>query len=127
MAEKEREEQLAQRVNRLIRTYVSRKTEVKSGVTYDDFKKSYSDKYREAREKICSDAFLAMRGRREQDFIEYFTGTICSVPQFLPENDYLEIANALLNEWEKVKTLSMLSVSACSYLSEPKDNSKKEE
>lgn len=70
--------------------------------------------YIEARQKICMDAFLAMRSRRDQEFIEYFTGTICSVPQFLPSDDYVFVSQALLEEdgWERVKTLSMLALSA---------------
>ncbi|MCE1246813.1 MAG: type I-MYXAN CRISPR-associated protein Cmx8 [Firmicutes bacterium] len=129
MSDKDRENLLAQRVYRIIQSYVRYKTEVKSGIKYDQFSQSkdangrvnYPPKYLEAREKVCSDAFLAMRGRREQDFVEYFTGTICSVPQFLPENDYLEIASSLMNEPEKVKTLAMLAVSAASYSGENKN------
>ena len=80
---------LALCVHRLIREYVNRRTESKSGNKFEEFRNQkddngrikYPQKYREARENICSDTFLAMRGRRDQDYIEYFTGTICSVPQ----------------------------------------------
>lgn len=123
MTDDARDDLLAQRVHRLIGTYVNRKTESRSGITYDQFKDrkdeqgrlKYPDNYLKAREKVCSDAFLAMRGRRDADFVEYFTGTICSVPQWLPQDDYLVISQALLTDWEKVKTLSMLALSACSY------------
>ena len=109
-------------INRLIREYANRKTEEKSGIKFDEFRNKKDDKgrikypqeYREAREKVCSDAFLAMRGRRDQDYIEYFTGTICSVPQYLPEQDYLVVSQGLLTGWDKVKTLSMLALSAAS-------------
>ncbi len=129
MTEKDVDDQLSLRVYRLIQNYIRRRTEEKSDKKYDDFKKNKNDKgfviypkeYREALEKICSDAFLAMRGRRDQDFIEYFTGTICSVPQYLPESDYLFVANVLTEDWQKVKTLSMLAISANSYLFDPTD------
>ena len=116
--------QLALCLYRLVREYVRRKTESRSGQKYEDFRNDrdekgriiYPQKYREEREKVCSDAFLAMRARRDQDFIGYFTGTVCSVPQYLPEDDYLAVGHALIADWEKVKTLAMLAVSACSGL-----------
>ncbi|MGV3523193.1 MAG: type I-MYXAN CRISPR-associated protein Cmx8 [Candidatus Sericytochromatia bacterium] len=121
------EDTLARSIYRLIRSYVQLKTEHKSGMKYQDFKEGvkqtgYPKSYREAREKICSDAFLAMRGRREVDFIEYFTGTICSVPHYLPEEDFIKVSHALIRDWETVKTLSMLALSAHSYLGNPKQN-----
>lgn len=127
MGEKEQDDQLTLRVYRLIQTYVNHRTEEKSGRKFKDFRDNkdeknriiYPQEYREAREKVCADAFLAMRGRRDQDFIEYFTGTICSVPHYLSESDYMAVAAALMNDWEKVKTLSMIALSAHSYLSQP--------
>jgi CRISPR-associated protein Cmx8 len=128
MSDEDRDDKLALRIYQLIRSYVNYKTEEKSGEKYQDFKNHkdesgnvlYPRKYREARSKVCSDAFLAMRSRRDQDFIEYFTGSICSVSQFLPEQDYLNVSHALIAQWDKVKTLSMLALSAHSYLSEPR-------
>lgn len=117
------DDKLAHHVYRLIRAYVNYKSESKSGINYDGFKHNkdeqgrvvYPRDYVEARSRLCIEAFLAMRGRREQNFVEYFTGTICSVPQWLPEEEYLAVSRALINDWEKVKTLSMLALSAHSY------------
>mgnify|MGYP001566400059 CR=1 FL=1 len=124
MSQETADQRLALCVHRLTREYVNRRTEEKSKVKWEDFKNSKDDKgrimyplkYREEREKVCSDAFLAMRGRRDKDFVEYFTGTVCSVPQFLPEEDYLVVSQELINRPDTVKTLSMLALSACSYL-----------
>ena len=124
LSEEACDNQLALRIYRLIQTYVNHRTEEKSGKKYKDFSANrdeknrviYPDEYREAREKVCSDAFLAMRGRREQDFVEYFSGTICSVPQYLPETEFVAVAEALHSDWERAKTLSMLALSAHSYL-----------
>ena len=110
----------------LIQSYVNCKTEEKSGKKFKDFRNNKDEKkrivypmeYREAREKVCNDAFLAMRGRRDQDFVEYFTGTICSVPQYMAEEDFLRVATALMDDWERIKILSMLALSAHSYLPE---------
>lgn len=132
MGDRDQDDQLALRVNRLIQEYVYRRTEEKSGKKFKDFKQNkdkqnriiYPNEYREARGKVCSDAFLALRSRRDQDFIDYFTGTICSVPQFLPEADFLMVSQALTSDWPRVKTLAMLALSAHSYLTE---TSEKEE
>jgi CRISPR-associated protein Cmx8 len=116
------DDRLASCVYQMTREYVNRRTEEKSGAKYDDFKKNkdsrgrvvYPQQYREAREKVCSDAFLAMRSRRESDFVEYFTGTICSVAQYLPEQDYLIVSQSLITQSDTVKTLAMLALSASS-------------
>ncbi|MEW6429325.1 MAG: type I-MYXAN CRISPR-associated protein Cmx8 [Thermodesulfobacteriota bacterium] len=125
--EKGRDDLLARRVYDLVRHYVRIKAEGRSGKKLDTFPKdekghiiSYPQEYREAVEKVCLDAFLAMRGRREQDFVEYFTGSLCSVPQFLPPDDYLLLSQTLIADWERVKSLAMLAISANSYLSQPK-------
>lgn len=122
MAEDAVKKRIEKRVYDMIGAYVRQKTEAKSKIKWNDFKdKKTSDgkiaippAYREEKQKICMDAFLAMRSRREQEFIEYFTGTICSVPQFLPSDDYIFVSKALLKEggWEEVKALSMLALSA---------------
>ncbi|MGI6454168.1 MAG: type I-MYXAN CRISPR-associated protein Cmx8 [bacterium] len=121
---------LALKVRRLIQSYVRQRAEEKSGRKYKDFEKEkdtdrtiYPREYKDALGKVCMDAFLAMRSRRDKDFVEYFTGTICSVPQYLSENDYLDISLALLNEteWEKVKTFSMLALSAESSFARVQD------
>lgn len=124
MDDQTRDNQLAIRIYRLIRTYVNQRTEEKSGKKYKEFSKHkdadgrirYPQEYREAREKVCSDAFLSIRGRRDQEFIEYFTGTICSVPQYLNQEEYVAVAGALVTAWERIKILSMLALSAHSYL-----------
>jgi CRISPR-associated protein Cmx8 len=109
-------------IHRLIRNYVLRKTEEKSGLTWDEIKERKGDdgrmaipaEFREARQKVASNAFLAMRSRREQDFVDYFTASICSVGQFLREDEFQIVARALLTCPEDVKTLSLLALSASS-------------
>lgn len=126
------EDRLASRIYGLVNGYVLQKAESKTGISLDAIPRDaknhriYPKEYREAREKICSDAFLAIRGRRDQDFIEYFTGTICSVPQYLPSDDFLLVSQALLTDWEKVKTLTMLALSACSWTGKSKETNEGE-
>jgi CRISPR-associated protein Cmx8 len=83
---------LPRRVRRMVYGYIMRRTEHRCQIKWDDFRdKRVHDaasgrdridvpqKYREAREKVCTDAFLRMRScRSRQDFVEYFIGTICS-------------------------------------------------
>jgi len=122
-------DRLARRIYQMIWAYVDHRTDERSPIKRKDLKQNekgyniYPDAYREARLKACSEAFLAMRGRHDSDFIEYFTGTICSVPHFLKEAEFLEVSQALLNEPLTVKNLAMLALSAHSYL--PGGDSKK--
>lgn len=128
------DDQLVSRIYRMMREYVHFKASKKSKIEYASFKDSkdekgaikYPKEYREALEKVCSEAFLAMRGRKEQDFVAYFIGTICSVPQFLPESEFVTLAKQVEEDWEKIKNLAMLSVSAHSYVWEPKIQNNKE-
>jgi CRISPR-associated protein Cmx8 len=97
---------LARRIYRLIGSFVRQRAEDKS------HKKMGTTEYNKAAKDVCRDAFLAMRGRRERDFVSYFAGTICSVPQALPEDDFVAVSRALMADSERVKTLSMLALSA---------------
>jgi CRISPR-associated protein Cmx8 len=114
-------------IHRLVQNYVIRKTEEKSGLKWEDFKDKKTkdektgkervaipDAYREAKEKVASSAFLEMRSRRGQAFVDHFTATFCYVKQYLPEGDFLVVARALLDEQgrENVKTLTLLALSA---------------
>jgi len=102
---------LSRRVHNMVTAYVIRKSKAKSGIEWAEFKdKKIRDpetgkerldvpqKYREAREKVCADAFLRLRScKSKEDFVSYFAGTICSVPQFLPAAEYEKLALALLD------------------------------
>ena len=109
-------------IHRMVGAYVRQKAEEKSDKKWNDFKDRKTPEgkmdipreYRDARQKICMDAFLAMRSRQDQEFINYFTGTVCSIPQFLRQDEFVFVSQALLERggWEKVKTLSMLALSA---------------
>jgi CRISPR-associated protein Cmx8 len=121
---------LARRIYRLIGAYVQHRTEERSGIKQASLGKDeqgytrYPPAYREAREKVAKDAFLAMRGRNGRDFIEYFTGTICAVPQYFgKEDEFVETSQALIESPDTVKDLSMLALSAWSWLPSPKAES----
>jgi CRISPR-associated protein Cmx8 len=122
---KERSPNLQKRVYDMVAAYVYRKTEARCGITWETIKDHLKveshhqvQQYREAREKICSGAFLAVRSRKSrEEFTNFFTGTICSVPQFLPQDEYDAVAEALLGDkWEDVKSLSMLALAGLSRI-----------
>ncbi|MFO1352408.1 MAG: hypothetical protein U1F68_17725 [Gammaproteobacteria bacterium] len=120
---------LARRVYRLISVYVRQRAESRSGIKLDNLARNeqghriYPPPYREALQKVASDAFLAMRGRTDRDFIEYFTGTICSVPQYFgKEDEFVEISQALIDSPATVKNLAMLALSAHSWLPSEKNH-----
>lgn len=119
----EKKGNLQKRVYDMVAAYVYRKTESRCGITWDTVKGDLKEKgghqvqqYREAREKVCSGAFLSVRSRKSrEEFTTFFTGTICSVPQFLPHGEYNAVADALLSDqWEDVKSLVMLALSGLS-------------
>lgn len=135
MIEERETKVLNRRIYGLVFEYVMRKTEIKSGgIKWDDFKdKKIKDqttgkevidippKYREAREKVCTDAFLRLRScKSKEDFVTYFTGTLCSVPQYLPMNEYDELSVELLDgdKWIEIKSLAMLALSGLSRVKE---------
>jgi CRISPR-associated protein Cmx8 len=119
---------LATRIYSLVQGYVHRRTEEKSGIAYDSFKDKkvtdptsgkeridYPPKYVEMRKKVCKDAFLRLRScRSREDFLAYFTGSICSVPQFLPKDDFVQLTAVFLdgNAWEDARDIAMLALSA---------------
>jgi len=95
---------LQKRVYDMVAAYVYRKSEDRSAIPWESIKDQLKtqgnhqvQQYREAREKVCKGAFLAVRSRKSrEEFTTFFTGTICSVPQFLPQDEYDAVAGALL-------------------------------
>ncbi len=102
----------------MIRSYISSKLETKYELSWETVKDDpeKKKKYQETKHDIALKTFLALRSRSGQDFVSYFSGTICSTPQYLDEHGrFLEISKALYEETEKIRTLSMLALSALSY------------
>ena len=96
----------------------------------------YPEDYLAELKKICTGAFLALRGRSGTDIAEFFTGTLCAIPQFLKydfkneeKDDYLLMAKSLVDpkEREKIKLFAMLAFSACSYVYYPKESQSQSE
>ncbi len=101
-------------IYRLVGTYISRKLKNKYQLEWSSVKSDPKKRteYEESKEKVARDAFLAVRSRTGADFADYFASTLCSVPQHMGEKHFETLALALHNETEKVRTLTMLALSA---------------
>lgn len=119
-ADRNEEKTLEQLIYDVVRTYVFGRLESKYDLKWEknvkgkgaDREKEYNDK----KEKIAREAFLAVRSRTGAAFVSYFTGTICSVSQWLNKAGYLELARALApgndEQIERVRSLTLLALSA---------------
>jgi CRISPR-associated protein Cmx8 len=102
-------------IYKLVRAYISQKLESKYQLKWSAVKDNPSKKaeYEKNKEKIAKSAFLDIRSRTEKmDFINYFASTLCSVPQYLKPDDFITLTRTLYDETDKVRTLTLLALSA---------------
>jgi CRISPR-associated protein Cmx8 len=121
---------IAGKVFDIVGRFVASRAERRAGVTREqlhdkngtmNWASRDAQKYLEAREKVATDAFLAIRGRNVDEFVDYFVGSICAVPQYLGaqgvahKEGFIEVAGAL-HESEarrtEMRNLAMLALSA---------------
>ncbi len=107
---------LEQLVYQAVRTYVLGRLSSKYGLKWSEVGANPALKadFEEKKSKLARDAFLAVRSRTGNDFVSYFTATLCAVPQRLGEHGYLELARALADESEveRIRSLTLLALSA---------------
>jgi CRISPR-associated protein Cmx8 len=112
----ETDQTLEHLIYRRVQAYVLGKTKRKYDLSWSDAQGNagLEKDYREKREKVGREAFLAVRSRTGTDFVAYFTSTICSVPQHASEDTFIEIARALTDpkDIERVRSLTLLALSA---------------
>lgn len=112
----------------MVRTYLSRKLARKHDLEWDAIKDDPQRKadYNEKKERLAREAFLAIRSRTGDDFVEYFTATLCSVPHYIPEGRFVHIAHKLHDGAgrDELRTLTLLALSA--HGSAPKSKEAKE-
>ena len=108
-------------IHDMARQYVLRRAEVqlkRAGGGDTDWK---SQKAQEEKADVARSAFLALRSRRDQAFIEHFTELFGQFGQFLPmPEDFLAITTALHDQPERVKTVTLLALSANGYATRTK-------
>lgn len=112
---------LEQIIFEMAKRYVNFKVEKKEGVTWKS--EDQRDEYAEGAEKTAKKAFLAIRSRTGSDFVEYFTSTLCSIPHFISQEEYVELSKQLLGNPEQIRTLALLALSAAGYI--PRKTEKK--
>jgi CRISPR-associated protein Cmx8 len=122
------ETNIEQLVFRLVKEYVRAKLKSKYGLEWkkewevstktnneqkeNRNKSGYGD-YSEKKEKIAKSAFLDVRSRTEKmDFINYFVSSLCSVPQHMKSEDYVSLTKALYEDTDRIRTLTLLALSA---------------
>ena len=124
---------IASKVYDMVGEFVAQRAEKRSGFKRDELPikedgridwsspSEKTNRYLEAREKVATDAFLAIRGRNPDEFVDYFIGSICAVPQFMgakgvaPEQGFIAISDALHESEDKrteMKNLAMLALCA---------------
>lgn len=94
--------------------YLRRKLDTKYGIEWEKAKATDAGKreYEDKKAKLAREAFLGVRARTGADFVEYFVATLCSVPQFLPESTFLSLSKQLYADTERIRTLTLLALSA---------------
>ena len=95
--------------------YVLGKVSSKHGLRWADISADgvAKEEYGQKKSKVAKDAFLAVRSRSGADFVSYFVSTICSVPQHMGQDAYLRLSAELMSAPEKIRTLTLLALSAC--------------
>jgi len=105
-------------IYRRVQAYILGKAERKYDLSWSKVQGNPAQEkdYREKKEKVGREAFLAIRSRTGADFVAYFTSAICSVPHHASEEKFLEIARALVDPKgiERVRSLTLLALSALS-------------
>jgi CRISPR-associated protein Cmx8 len=101
-------------VYKIVGIYLNRKLKSKYQLEWASVKDNPAKRtdYEETKEKLAREAFLAIRSRTGQDFLDYFAATLCSVSQSMNEEHYIALTKALFEDTDKVRTLTMLALSA---------------
>ena len=109
-------------VHDIARQYVFRRAEDKLRNADDKPINWQTDDAQRKKAEVARDAFLALRSRRDQAFIEHFTNLFGQFGQYLPAPDeFLIITSALHDNTDRVKTVALLALSANSYVSRKKE------
>jgi CRISPR-associated protein Cmx8 len=112
---------LAATINRFIRHYLDQRLKADADYDFAAFRKAKATppEAAEARRKMGERLFLEFRSRRDQAFTDHFTGTFFRVEQYMGR-DFEKIAKALITQTDKVKTLTLMALSANSWVPSPK-------
>ena len=114
-------------INRLVRNYVFRRAEERSGIDLGSYREEgrinwerVPRSFNDEKAKVAESLFLEFRSRREQTFVDHFAQTFFAVPQYLSDSDrdQEQIARALVYDRgriDEIKTLTLMALSAASW------------
>jgi CRISPR-associated protein Cmx8 len=123
MSEAETQKTIEPMIFQLVKNYVGRKLKLKYDLEWKPEWKSLKSeeltkqadykKYVDMKAKVAKTAFLDIRSRTEpMDFINYFVSSLCSVPQHMKSEDFITLSQTLYQDPDKVRTLTLLALSA---------------
>lgn len=106
--------ELEEIILRVVTNYVAGKVNARTKLTWQDAKDDPHKKqeYDDAKERAARAAFLGVRSRTGVDFVDFFAGTLCSVPQRVSNDDFATLSRALRERPDDVRTLTLLALSA---------------
>lgn len=101
-------------VLKIVDGYLRQKLKDKYGLEWSKIHNETKSRaeYNDKREGVVKECFYAIRSRTGDDFINYFASNICSVPHWMTYDEYSCITKSLYADTDKVRTLSMLALSA---------------
>jgi CRISPR-associated protein Cmx8 len=134
-------QRLPEVIRRLVRNYVYRRAEERSGRELKQYRKAdgktdwrnVPQEFHEEKQKVAQTLFLEFRSRRDQAFVDHFSATFFSIGQYYDEtNEDFETLSAFLLDREgerrdDVKTLTLQGLSAVSWTAEKKEEKGAEE
>lgn len=107
-------ESIEEAVYELVSTYLTKRLAMKERLVWKEIEHDAKKKaeYNEKKRALARTTFYSVRSRSDDDFVEYFTGTLCSVSQHMSEQGFLRIAQSLFAEPDKIRTLTLLALTA---------------
>ena len=106
---------LEQLILRMVTSWLTGRLESKYHLSWNTVKGTPQEAdYEEKKTKLATQAFLAARSRPGREFSRWFTATLCSVNQrsISSETDFVALAQALDEQPDHVRSLTLLALSA---------------
>jgi CRISPR-associated protein Cmx8 len=106
---------LEQLILRMVTSWLTGRLESKYHLSWNTVKGTPQEAdYEEKKTKLATQAFLAARSRPGREFARWFTATLCSVNQrsISSETDFVALAQALDEQPDHVRSLTLLALSA---------------
>jgi CRISPR-associated protein Cmx8 len=114
------DDRLAVLIQRVVRRYLRARLEKQTQTKFDR-EKPIPIKYADDLRKIAEGLFLEFRSRRDHAFTEHFAGTFFAATQIVKQTDLAFLAVQLRTNLDEVKTLTLMALSANSWIPIPQE------